>query len=199
MKTKTSAGLLMFRTTKAGLEVLLVHPGGPYFQNKDEGAWTIPKGEVTEGEDLLERARIEFEEELGIAASGEWMELGSVKQKGGKTVHAWAFAGDLEDDFKLASNTFEMEWPPRSGKMQRFPEVDRASFFPVEEARKKINAAQTVFLDRLIELLDSRKNGRSLMERPLFLFAPGAGAPSSHPWMQRWKERLSTIGDVAAL
>lgn len=157
MRTKTSAGLLMFRTTKAGLEVLLVHPGGPYFQNKDEGAWTIPKGEVAEGEDLLERARVEFEEELGIVASGQWMELGSVKQKGGKTVHAWAFVGDLENDFKLASNTFEMEWPPRSGKMQRFPEVDRASFFRVEEARLKINAAQTVFLDRLIELLDSRK------------------------------------------
>lgn len=157
MRTKTSAGLLMFRTTKAGLEVLLVHPGGPYFQNKDEGAWTIPKGEVAEGEDLLERARVEFEEELGIVASGQWMELGSVKQKGGKTVHAWAFVGDLENDFKLASNTFEVEWPPRSDKMQRFPEVDRASFFPVEEARKKINAAQTIFLDRLIGLLDSRK------------------------------------------
>jgi len=156
-KIKTSAGLLMFRTIKAALEVLLVHPGGPYFQNKDEGAWTVPKGEAAEGEDLLERARAEFEEELGIAASGDWIELGSVKQKGGKTVHAWAFAGDLESDFKIVSNTFEMEWPPRSGKMQRFPEVDRASFFPVEEARMKINPAQTVFLDRLIELLDSRK------------------------------------------
>jgi predicted NUDIX family NTP pyrophosphohydrolase len=147
----------MFRTKNDGLEVLLVHPGGPYFQNKDEGAWTIPKGEATEGENLLERAGIEFEEELGIAASGDWMELGSVKQKGGKTVHAWAFAGDLENDFNLVSNTFEMEWPPRSGKMQRFPEVDRASFFSVEEARRKINTAQTVFLDRLIELLDSHK------------------------------------------
>jgi predicted NUDIX family NTP pyrophosphohydrolase len=156
MKSKTSAGLLMFRTRNDGLEVLLVHPGGPYFQNKDEGAWTIPKGEVVEGENLLERARIEFEEELGVEASGDWMELGSVKQKGGKTVHAWAFAGDLEDDFKLVSNTFEMEWPPRSGKMQRFPEVDRARFFSVEEARMKINTAQTGFLDRLIELLDSR-------------------------------------------
>ncbi len=145
----------MFRTRKDALEVLLVHPGGPYFQNKDEGAWTIPKGEAAEGEDLLERARIEFAEELGVAAAGDWMELGSVKQKGGKTVHAWAFAGDLSDDFKLVSNTFEMEWPPRSGKMQPFPEVDRADFFRVEEARMKINAAQAVFLDRLIELLDS--------------------------------------------
>ena len=152
--------MLLFRTRSDGLEVLLVHPGGPYFQNKDEGAWSIPKGEVAEGEDLLERAKIEFEEELGIRASGDWMELGSVKQKGGKTVHAWAFAGDLENDFQLVSNTFEMEWPPRSGKKQQFPEVDRASFFPVEEARLKINAAQTVFLDRLIQLLDSRKTER---------------------------------------
>jgi predicted NUDIX family NTP pyrophosphohydrolase len=158
-RSKTSAGLLMFRTRKGGLQVLLVHPGGPYFQNRDDGTWTIPKGEVMEGEDLLERARIEFKEELGVAASGNWLELGSVKQKGGKTVHAWAFSGDLEDDFKLVSNTFEMEWPPRSGKVQRFPEVDRASFFPVEEARRKINVAQTVFLDRLIEQLNSSKSG----------------------------------------
>lgn len=149
----------MFRAKNGELEVLLVHPGGPYFQNKDKAAWTIPKGEVTEGEDLLERAKIEFEEELGIAASGNWMGLGSVRQKGGKTVHAWAFAGDLADDFKLRSNTFEMEWPPRSGKMLRFPEVDRASFFPLEEAKTKINVAQNVFLDRLIEQLDARRSG----------------------------------------
>jgi predicted NUDIX family NTP pyrophosphohydrolase len=150
----------MFRTKREELEVLLVHPGGPYFQNKDDGAWTIPKGELTEGEDLLTRAKIEFEEELGIAASaGDWLDLGSVKQKGGKMVYAWAFAGELNDDFELASNTFEMEWPPRSGKVQRFPEVDRVNFFPVEEARRKINAAQTAFLDRLIEQLDLRKTG----------------------------------------
>lgn len=160
MQSKTSAGLLMFRTRNAGLEVLLVHPGGPYFQNRDDGAWTIPKGEAAESEDLLTRARIEFEEELGVAASGTWMGLGSVKQKGGKAVHAWAFAGDLKDDFKFVSNTFEMEWPPRSGKVQRFPEVDRASFFPVEEARRKIDLAQNVFLDRLIEQLDSRRSGQ---------------------------------------
>jgi len=151
----------MFRTRNAGLEVLLVHPGGPYFQNKDEGAWTIPKGEVGEGEDLLERAKMEFQEELGVAASGDWMDMGSVKQKGGKTVHAWAFAGDLKDGFQLVSNTFEMEWPPRSGKVRQFPEVDRASFFPLEEARRKINLAQTVFLDRLIEQLSLRKSGEA--------------------------------------
>lgn len=150
----------MFRGRKEELEVLLVHPGGPYFRNKEAGAWTIPKGEAAEKEDLLTRAKAEFEEELGITAAGEWIELGNVKQKGGKTVHAWAFAGELKDDFKLASNTFEMEWPPRSGKVQRFPEVDRASFFSLEEARRKINVAQNVFLDRLIEQLDSRGTGR---------------------------------------
>ena len=144
----------MFRLRNNDVEVLLVHPGGPYFQNKDDGAWTIPKGEASDNEDLLARAKIEFEEELGIAISGNWIELGSVKQKGGKTVHAWAFAGDLEDDFKPVSNTFEMEWPPRSGKMRQFPEVDRACFFSLEEARRKINAAQTAFLDRLIEKLN---------------------------------------------
>jgi predicted NUDIX family NTP pyrophosphohydrolase len=159
MRSKTSAGLLMFRKKRGGMEVLLVHPGGPYFQNKDDGSWTIPKGEAAENEDLLARARIEFEEELGIAASGDWLDLGSTKQKGGKTVYVWAFAGDLKDDFELASNTFEMEWPPRSGKMQSFPEVDRASFFAVEEARRKINVAQTAFLDRLIEQLASSKTG----------------------------------------
>jgi predicted NUDIX family NTP pyrophosphohydrolase len=159
MRVKTSAGLLMFRKKTGDLEVLLVHPGGPYFQNKDDGTWTIPKGEVAEGEDLLARARIEFEEELGFPASGKWLGLGGVKQKGGKIVHAWAFAGDLRDDFKVVSNTFEMEWPPRSGKVQRFPEIDRASFFSVAEARRKINVAQTAFLDRLIQEVDSRKAG----------------------------------------
>ena len=156
-RSRTSAGLLMFRKQGDELEVLLVHPGGPYFQNKDDGAWTIPKGEVTEGEDLLRRAQIEFEEELGITATGEnWIELGSIKQKGGKTVYAWAFAGDLNDDFKLSSNAFEIEWPPHSGTMREFPEIDRTSFFSLEEARKKMNAAQCPFLDRLVKSLGSR-------------------------------------------
>lgn len=159
-RSNISAGLLMFRQRGDELEILLVHPGGPYFQNKDDGAWTIPKGEANEGEDLLSRAKIEFEEELGIAASGEnWIELGSIKQKGGKMVHGWAFAGDLEDDFRLSSNAFEMEWPPRSGTMKEFPEIDQARFFSLEEARKKINAAQRVFLDRLIESLGSARRG----------------------------------------
>jgi predicted NUDIX family NTP pyrophosphohydrolase len=145
----------MFRKTEEGLKVLLVHPGGPYFRNKDEGAWTIPKGEAAEGEALLDRARIEFEEELGIAppAAVNWIELGSVKQKGGKIVHAWAFEGDCPADFVAVSNTFELEWPPRSGRMQKFPEIDRAEFFSLDEARRKINLAQIGFLDRLAEAL----------------------------------------------
>jgi predicted NUDIX family NTP pyrophosphohydrolase len=148
----------MFRRNRGQLEVLLVHPGGPYFRNKDEGAWTIPKGEVAVGEDRLTRARIEFEEELGMAppATANWIELGSVKQKGGKTVHAWAFESDCPADFVAISNTFEIEWPPRSGRMQQFPEIDRAEFFSVEEAKKKINQAQIAFLDRLTEILGRR-------------------------------------------
>ena len=148
-RSRTSAGLLMFRRGRNGLEGLLVHPGGPFFRNKDDGAWTIPKGEVGEGEDLRARAKTEFEEELGFSLPGDWIELGSVKQKGGKTVHAWAFEGDLPNQFKLASNTFEMEWPPRSGLRQTFPEIDRAEFFSIEQAKQKINAAQIAFLERL--------------------------------------------------
>jgi predicted NUDIX family NTP pyrophosphohydrolase len=155
-RSRTSSGLLMFRKKKGGLEVLLAHPGGPFFQNKDEGSWTIPKGEATEREDLLTRAKIELEEELGITPQGEWIELGWVKQKGGKTVYAWAFEGNLEEDFELASNTFEMEWPPHSGRRQKFPEIDRVSFFSIEDARRKMNPAQTVFLDRLSAALESR-------------------------------------------
>jgi predicted NUDIX family NTP pyrophosphohydrolase len=156
-RSKTSAGLLMFRKEKGGLEVLLVHPGGPFFRNKDDGAWTTPKGEVSDGEDLRTRARIEFEEELGFPPSGDLIELGCVKQKGGKTVRAWAFEGDLPDHFKLTSNTFEIEWPPQSGRRQTFPEIDRAEFFSIAEAKQKINAAQVAFLERLSETLKSRK------------------------------------------
>jgi len=148
-RNRVSAGLLMFRRESGALEVLLVHPGGPFFQRKDEGAWTIPKGEAFSGEDLLARAQTEFEEELGIRACGDWIELGSTKQKGGKTVHAWAFEGDLPASFQLRSNTFELEWPPRSRKLKEFPEIDRAEFFTEEIARRKINPAQLVLLDRL--------------------------------------------------
>jgi Predicted NTP pyrophosphohydrolase len=144
----------MFRRKAGVLEVLLVHPGGPFFARKDEGVWTIPKGEVAPGEDLIMRARKEFEEELGIQATGDLFSLGSIKQKGGKTVHAWAFEGDLPDSFELKSNTFEMEWPLRSGKLVEFPEIDRAMFLSAKEARQKINSAQVEFLDRLVEMLN---------------------------------------------
>ena len=146
----------MFRSRKDALEVMVAHPGGPFFRNKDDGVWTVPKGEVEEGEDLLSRARKEFEEELGIPADGDWIDLGWIKQKGGKTVYAWAFEGNLRGDFQVCSNNFEMEWPPHSGKMQNFPEVDQACFFSLEEARLKLKAAQTPFLDRLVEALEAR-------------------------------------------
>src|SRR2546423_356879 len=146
----------MFRKRQQELEVLLVHPGGPFFRNKESGAWTIPKGEVADGEDLLTRAALEFKEELGFEPPSDgWIELGTVKQKGGKTVHAWAFEGDLPPDFVVASNSFAMEWPPRSGRTQDFPEIDRAEFFPADLARKKINQAQIEFLDRLAGILQT--------------------------------------------
>ena len=139
----------MFRRRNKELEVLLAHPGGPFFARKDDGAWTIPKGEAAPGEDLLTRAQIEFEEELGLKPQGEWIELGSIKQKGGKTVHAWAFEGDFPEPFEPKSNLFEMEWPPRSGKLKEFPEIDRAEFFTEEIARQKLKPTQVPFLDRL--------------------------------------------------
>ena len=151
--SKVSAGLLMFRRSGASLEVLLVHPGGPFFSKKDEGAWSIPKGEASPGEDLLSRAKIEFEEELGIPATGDVLSLGWIKQKGGKTVHAWAVENDLPTDFAIVSNVFELEWPPRSGRLQKFPEIDRAEFFAEEIARRKINSAQVELLERLTRLL----------------------------------------------
>jgi predicted NUDIX family NTP pyrophosphohydrolase len=147
----------MFRKREGTLEVLLVHPGGPFFRNKENGAWTIPKGEVADGEELRDRARLELGEELGIEPpASDWIELGTVKQKGGKTVHAWALEGDLPEDFVLNSNSFAMEWPPRSGRTQDFPEIDRGQFFGIEVAKEKINVAQIEFLDRLVALLKTR-------------------------------------------
>jgi predicted NUDIX family NTP pyrophosphohydrolase len=153
MATKISAGLLVFRRSGSDVEVLLAHPGGPFFKNKDEGVWTIPKGVAGPEEDLLERARIEFEEELGIPAPTNAIPLGSVRQKGGKTVHAWTVEADLPENFVTRSNTFDLEWPPRSGRIQAFPEVDDARFFRMEEAGRKINPAQKEFLQRLEELI----------------------------------------------
>ena len=147
-----SAGLLMYRRRGGRLEVFLVHPGGPLWAKKDEGAWSVPKGLYEEGEDPLEAARREFTEETGFPVTGELLPLGTVKMKSGKTVAAWAFEGDA-DPAALESNTFEMEWPPRSGRIQKFPEVDRGAWFPLEEARVKIVKGQRPLLDRLEEAL----------------------------------------------
>jgi len=143
----------MYRRGERGLEVLLAHPGGPFFTKKDAGGWTLPKGEPNPGEPLEAAAAREFTEETGLPVTAPLISLGEVRQKGGKTVHAWAFEGDLPPGFVPSSNTFEMEWPPRSGKKQSFPEIDRAEMFPLEVAREKINAAQAVFLDRLAAML----------------------------------------------
>lgn len=149
---KLSAGLVMYRGFPA-LEVFLIHPGGPFFAKKDLGAWSIPKGLVEPDEDPRLAALREFGEEVGLPVASELLELGSVTQKGGKRVSAWAFAGDAPPGYAPASNSFEIEWPPRSGHMRSFPEVDRAEFFPVDIARQKLIAAQVPFLDRLLEQL----------------------------------------------
>jgi predicted NUDIX family NTP pyrophosphohydrolase len=142
---------VLYRQRDGKLEVLLVHPGGPFWQKKDDGAWSIPKGELTENEDGMEVARREFQEELGSAApNGEAIPLGEVRQAGGKVVSAWGLPGDL-DVTRMTSNTFEIEWPPHSGKMQQFPEVDRAGWFDLDTARRKLLPAQRAFIDRLEE------------------------------------------------
>jgi predicted NUDIX family NTP pyrophosphohydrolase len=146
--TKRSAGLLLFREADGRREVLLVHPGGPFWAKKDAGAWSIPKGEIGEGEDPLTGARREFEEETGVRPVGEALALEPRRQPGGKLVYAWAMRGDL-DPAAVKSTTFSMEWPPRSGRRQEFPEIDRAAWFTLEEARTKILKGQVPFLDDL--------------------------------------------------
>ena len=144
---KRSAGLLLYRRTNS-LEVLLVHPGGPFWSKKDDGAWTVPKGEYAESEEPLAAARREFEEETGVAVNGDFLPLGEVKQPGGKIVTAWAVEADL-DPGQVHSNTFPLEWPLKSGKIREFPEIDRAAWLSPAEARQKILPAQTPFLARL--------------------------------------------------
>jgi predicted NUDIX family NTP pyrophosphohydrolase len=149
----SSAGLLLYRRRGDGLELLLVHPGGPFFRNRDDGWWTVPKGLPEPGEEPLAAAQREFVEETGFALpAGPFVDLGTVRQKGGKVVRAWAAEGDC-DPARLRSNTFRLEWPPRSGRSSEFPEVDRAAFFDLAEARRKILPAQAPFLDRLVEQL----------------------------------------------
>jgi predicted NUDIX family NTP pyrophosphohydrolase len=138
----------MFRRRSGDVEVFLVHPGGPFWRRKDIGAWSIPKGEVSGGEDFSAAARREFQEETGLVPEGPYISLGEVKQPGGKLVTAWAFERDCSPI--IQSNSFSMEWPPRSGRMQTFPEVDRAEWFPLNEARVRINPSQSAFLDRLM-------------------------------------------------
>jgi predicted NUDIX family NTP pyrophosphohydrolase len=151
---KTSAGILLYRRKDDELRVFLVHPGGPFFAKKDEGAWSVPKGELDEGEDALAAGRREFEEETGCAPEGTFIQLSPITQKGGKIVLAWAVEGDCDAD-AIRSNTFALEWPPKSGKVRDFPEVDRAEWFTVDEAKKKINPAQAALVDELVSKLAS--------------------------------------------
>ena len=148
---KFSAGILLYRQRGGVTEVLLVHPGGPLWAKKDLGAWSVPKGEFAPGEDALEAARREFEEETGLPISGQFIRLTPVKQPGGKIVHAWAVEGDC-DPSVVRSNTFSMEWPPRSGKMQQFPEIDRAEWFTLDAAKQKILKGQIPLIEELLRI-----------------------------------------------
>jgi predicted NUDIX family NTP pyrophosphohydrolase len=159
-RSVSSAGILMYRRAGSGLQVLLVHPGGPYWRNKNAGAWSIPKGEMDESEDADEAARREFSEETGVALSGPLEPLGEIRQRGGKRVVAFAFEGDF-DVSTLKSNTFEIEWPPKGGRMQAFPEIDRAAWFDLPMAHERILKGQRPLLDRLAELA-----GRGLRSAP---------------------------------
>jgi predicted NUDIX family NTP pyrophosphohydrolase len=155
MATKASlqsAGILLYRGTDGVIEFFLVHPGGPFFKHKDEGSWSIPKGEFTGDEEALIAAKREFEEETGQAIDGNFIELGNIRQKSGKIVHAWAVEGDINHE-TIFSNTCEIEWPPRSGKRLTIPEIDRAGWFNAEIAKKKINPAQAPLIDKLISHL----------------------------------------------
>ena len=146
---KQSAGILLYRRKKKETEVFLVHPGGPFWKNKDAGSWSIPKGEFTESEDPLDAAKREFKEETGIHCEGEFIELSPVKLKSGKVIFAWAMEKDINPDL-IKSNFFEMEWPPKSGKKMSFPEIDKGGWFSPAEAKLKINATQSAFIDELL-------------------------------------------------
>lgn len=156
--SKQAAGILLYRHGPRGLEVLLAHPGGPLWARKDLGAWTIPKGQFTDTESPLAAARREFEEEMGSPPVGEFVEIGSIRQPSGKVVHVFVAASDF-DVSTVRSNLFSLEWPPKSGQRAQFPEVDRAAWFSIEEARKRILKGQQPFLDRLLALLKSEAAG----------------------------------------
>src|SRR5579875_3690576 len=156
---KRSAGLLMYRVRRRRIEVFLVHPGGPFWINKDKGAWTIPKGQFMDGEEPLETARREFQEETGFVPQGEFLELGAIRQLSGKLVEGWAFEGDC-NPAELTSNTCLVEWPPRSKKMIEVPEVDRGQWFSIDDARAAILASQQPFLHSLCEALGADATGQ---------------------------------------
>ena len=152
MPKRTSAGLLMYRIRDGQLQVLIVHPGGPFWTKKDAGSWSIPKGEIEAGEEEFAAAQREFQEETGVVPAGPFINIGEITQKGGKRVRAWAFEGDC-DSAAIVSNTFSLEWPPRSGRMQSFPEIDRAEFVGASTARDKLNPAECDFVERLQKAL----------------------------------------------
>jgi predicted NUDIX family NTP pyrophosphohydrolase len=156
---KLSAGILMFRKEGSTLQLFLVHPGGPFWRNKDAGAWSIPKGEYEEGEDPHEAAKREFREETGIEADGKFLPLGEIKQPSGKLITAWALEGDCSPS-AVRSNLFSMEWPPKSGRQQEFPEIDRADWFSVSEAKKRIVKGQIGFIDRIVALTSANARGQ---------------------------------------
>ena len=153
---KKSAGIILYRRKNIVPEIFLVHPGGPFWKNKDHGAWTIPKGEFTEEEDPLKAAMREFKEETGISIKGTFLELTPVKQKSGKLVYGWALEKDI-DASTIKSNFFEIEWPPKSKQFKQFPEIDKGEWFTVAEAKQKINPAQVAFIDEVVSILN-RKN-----------------------------------------
>jgi predicted NUDIX family NTP pyrophosphohydrolase len=145
---KQSAGILLYKLTSGSLQVFLVHPGGPFFRKKDDGVWSIPKGEFMDGEEPLAAAKREFEEETGQTINGNFLKLQPVKQKSGKVVHAWAVQGDIDHE-TITSNLFEIEWPPKSGKRASFPEIDRAGWFSIDDARVKIIPGQVGLIEEL--------------------------------------------------
>ena len=151
---KQSAGILLYRIRNKTLELFLVHPGGPFFANKDHGAWSIPKGEFENDEEPLAAAKREFKEETGMELSGEFIQLAFIKQKSGKMVYAWAVEGDIDPE-KIKSNNFEIEWPPKSGKMKTFPEIDKAAWFNLNEAIVKINSGQVTLIKELEDKLEN--------------------------------------------
>jgi predicted NUDIX family NTP pyrophosphohydrolase len=162
--TKKSAGLVLYRFKDSQLEVFLVHPGGPFWSKKDEGAWSIPKGEYEEGEDPFEVAKREFKEETGYEASGDFISLSPLKQPSRKIIIAWALEGDCDAD-KIKSNTFTMEWPPLSGKCAKFPEVDRAGWFSISVAKIKLLKGHVGFVEQLCEKVGYDSNGKNLLNK----------------------------------